>query len=108
MIQLFLYNGVAVIQYGLQNLAVRVILAIEVTAILLGIMIGLFGHINGKSYIWLLIPGFVGCVIFVFINTLGRTMLSNADVWPPLLAEDLVAFSVISCIVFHIKKRSKQ
>lgn len=107
MIQLFLYNGVAVIQYGLQNLAVRVILAIEVTAILLGIMIGLFGQINGKRYIWLLIPGFVGCVIFVFINTLGRTMLSNADIWPPFLAEDLVVFSVTSCMAFCLKKRYK-
>lgn len=108
MIQLFLYSGVAVIQYGLQNLAVRVILAIEVTAVLLGIMIGLFVHFNGKCYIWLLIPGLVGCFLFVFINTLGRTLFSNADIWPPLLAEDLVVFSVISCIVFHIKKRSEQ
>lgn len=103
MIQLFLYSGVAVIQNGLQNLVVRIILAIEVTAILLGIMIGLLVYINGKSYIWLLIPGLVGCVIFVFINTLGKTMLSNADIWPPLLAENLVVFSVISCMVFYLK-----
>lgn len=107
MIQLFLYSGVAVIQYGLQNLVVRVIFAIEVSAILLGIMIGLFVHLNAKRYIWLLIPGLVGCLLFVFINTLGRTLFSNADIWPPLLAEDLVVFSVISCIAFHIKKRSR-
>jgi hypothetical protein len=108
MIQLFHYNGVAVIQYGLQNLSVRVILAIEVAAILLGIMIGVFVQTKGKCYIWLLVPGIIGCLLFVFVNTLGRTLFSNADIWPPLLAEDLIVFSAISFITFCLKKRCKQ
>ena len=108
MIQIIFYSGIAALQYGLQNLAVRVILAMEVAAIILGIIIGLFGRIHGKRYIWLLVPGFIGCVIFIYVNTLGRTMLSNADIWPPLLAEDLVIFSVISCMAFYLKRQCKK
>lgn len=107
MIQLFLYSGEEVIHYGLQNLVVRIILSVEVITILLGIMSGLFIHINGKRYILLVLPGFVGCLLFVFINTLGGLVFSNADIWPPLLAEDLVVFSVISCMASYFKKRCK-
>ena len=109
MIQLFLFNdGAAVIQYGLRNSAVRAILALEVAAIILGIIIGLFAHIYDKRHVWLLIPGFAGCVLFVFINTIGRTIFSNANIWPPFLAEDLIVFSVISCMAMYLKKRFKQ
>ena len=108
MIQIIFYNGAAALQYGLQNLTVRVIFTMEVAVIVLGIIIGLFSRIHGKCYIWLLIPGFVGCAILFYVNTLGRTMLSNADIWPPLLAEDLVIFSVISCMALYLKKRCKQ
>lgn len=108
MIQLFIFSGGECIHYGFQNLVVRIIVVVEVTAILLGVMIGLLLQINKKSYILLTLPGFAGCMLFGFINTMGRTIFSNADIWPTLLAEDLMVFSVVSCIAMYLKKRCRQ
>lgn len=104
MIQLFLYNGVAVIQYGLHNLGVRVILAVEVATVLFGIIIGLLVHTSRKSYILLSVPGIAGCLLFVFINTWGKMILSDAYMWLPPLSEDMVVFSIISCLILYLKK----
>mgnify|MGYP003274662381 CR=1 FL=1 len=35
---------------------------------------------------------------------MGKTMFSNANIWPPLLAEDLIVFSVVACIAFASRK----
>ena len=109
MIQLLLNSGIVVLQYGLRNsFFVVVILIAEVVVILLGIVFGVLARHNIKGYICLSTPGVVGCLLFVFINTLGGKLLSDAHIWLPPLAEDLVVFTVISYIALYFKKRIKQ
>lgn len=107
MIQLFLFGGGDVFRYGVQNLAVVIILIAEVLTVLLGIVFGLLTRNNRKMHVSLLVPGIIGCLIFAFINTFGRTIISDAHIWLPLLAEDLVLFSVTCWTVLTIKKRCK-
>ena len=49
MIQLFLFGGGDVFRYGVQNLAVVIILIAEVLTVLLGIVFGLLTLIIGRG-----------------------------------------------------------
>ena len=105
MILAFLYGGADVFQYGLRNSVMVIVLALEAAAAVLGIIFGLLIHSGRKRHIGILVPGIIGCLMFVFINTLGKTILSDAHIWLPFLAEDLAAFSAIAYVVSIIKKR---
>lgn len=107
MIQLLFYSGIGVLQYGLQHLSVIIILTIEIITAVLGVAFGLLMNTNRKGYLYLSIPGFIGCLLFVLIKIMG-TRFSDAYIWMPLLAEDLILFAVISSIVLHIKRRFKK
>ena len=108
MILVILNSGVEALRYGLQNSNIGTILIVELTFALLGIVFGIAVHSQKKYYICLSIPGVAGCLLFVFINVWGGKVLSDAYIWIPFLAEDLVVFTVISYVALYFKKRIKQ
>ena len=100
MIQLFLNSGLDLLRYGLQNGTVRLFLAAELMFVLLGAVCGVLARSGKRQFICLSVPGVLGCAPFLYIHSdLGRMVLTDAHIWLPALAEDLVAFSIVSCAV---------
>lgn len=102
MILLFCDAGLSLFQYGLRNPFVIITLIIEVIFIVLGVFYGLSTY--KAKHIGMLFSALIGCLIFVYINTAGKKTLSDASIWLPLLAENLIVFAVISCVFSLIKK----
>ena len=106
MIQLFLNSGLDVLRYGLQNGSVRLFLAAELVFVLLGAVCGVLARSGKRQFICLSVPGVLGCALFLYIHSdLGRMVLTDAHIWLPPLAEDLVAFSIVSCAVLAFRIR---
>ena len=105
MIQLFLNSGLDLLRYGLQNGTVRLFLAAELMFVLLGAVCGVLARSGKRTFICLSVPGVLGCALFLYINSdLGRMVLTDAA-----LAEDLVAFSIVSCagLAFFRNRRGR-
>ena len=67
---------------------------------------GVLARSGKRTFICLSVPGVLGCALFLYIHSdLGRMALTDAHIWLPALAEDLVAFSIVSCAVLAFRTR---